>query len=143
MPCQLIEEYHKWGLEINTKKTEYICIGGIQKIQSRTVDRGLDVAMPTNIWDSRQRVSWMTSYDTGTPRNEERKAFKHLNETLCHETSPAPCRVVWRVLNTYRTFRLEIKMCRPNLNKSEYSANTNIRTITRKIVGNILVRIFE
>lgn len=27
---KLIEEYQKWGLEINIEKTEYMCIGGEQ-----------------------------------------------------------------------------------------------------------------
>jgi hypothetical protein len=28
MTRKLIEEYRKWGLEVNIKKTEYMCIGG-------------------------------------------------------------------------------------------------------------------
>ena len=31
MTRKLIEEYQKWGLEINTNKTEYMCIGGEQQ----------------------------------------------------------------------------------------------------------------
>lgn len=31
MTRKLIEEYKKWGLEINIKKTEYMCIGGTQQ----------------------------------------------------------------------------------------------------------------
>lgn len=31
MTRKLIEEYNKWGLEVNVDKTEYMCIGGKQK----------------------------------------------------------------------------------------------------------------
>ncbi|XP_030746803.1 uncharacterized protein LOC115875475 [Sitophilus oryzae] len=31
MTRKLIEEYHKWGLEVNLNKTEYMCIGGEQQ----------------------------------------------------------------------------------------------------------------
>ena len=31
MTRKLIEEYNKWGLEVNLKKTEYMCIGGEQQ----------------------------------------------------------------------------------------------------------------
>ena len=31
MTRKLIEKYKLWGLEVDTKKTEYMCIGGEQK----------------------------------------------------------------------------------------------------------------
>ncbi|XP_030764743.1 uncharacterized protein LOC115888980 [Sitophilus oryzae] len=31
MTRKIIEEYNKWGLEVNLKKTEYMCIGGEQQ----------------------------------------------------------------------------------------------------------------
>ncbi|XP_030766854.1 uncharacterized protein LOC115890691 [Sitophilus oryzae] len=31
MTRKLIEKYNKWGLEVNLKKTEYMCIGGEQQ----------------------------------------------------------------------------------------------------------------
>ncbi|XP_043498441.1 uncharacterized protein LOC122525861 [Polistes fuscatus] len=41
MTCEIIEEYRNWGLEVNTKKTEYMFVGDIQ--QDLTLENGITI----------------------------------------------------------------------------------------------------
>ena len=41
MACKLIEEYQRWGLDIDVNKTENLCVGGEQR--NLTLENGKEI----------------------------------------------------------------------------------------------------